>query len=679
MEYIPLENMRILHGKRSDSLTYLPDSQGLVFEIRESAWTGADWLILDLSVDQASLARLSFDFYQDLLAIEDAQADFHIGQKLIPGIRVKAGFPLQVLSSRSSFLPPQPGQYKSTASGRPTRVEVMRKVVVRFNPALNLKRVIIHQIGLFRDKPDMTVQGVPLVDELGQIAAKNWPGKTRGLSELSALLQTMRRDALSQNHFPESFSTYGGWLAKRFDPTGWFCLRHDGRRWWLADPDGYAFFSNGVCYGNRIGIYSFIDGMESLCQSLPDKTDPIFKESFMTAADDPEFVKRNGREAGANRWMHNFARANLMRVFGADWWNAWADINGSRLKQWGINTLGVGVGNYPDERTLDYLQRVGIPFVWSLLHFPLTDRCIFRDFPDVFHSDYQERSVVFARQLQPLRDNRHLIGYFLTNEPEWLFQRDVCLSERLLAHPDALASKNHLVDFLRDRYSDVHDLNRAWQQQFTNFDDLLHPMTQADQFSSQSRQDLLDFDEILIAEYARIPSTELRQVDPHHLNLGMRSSHMNLKMMPGNQYFSAFSFNCYRQSPKDSLDQAGRQCNQPMIIGEWHIAAADRGLLGSGLVQAASQAERGKAIRYYLEQGYAHPDLIGMHYFEYNDMPPLGRFDGATGQSGWIDVCNRAYPECADALTQAANRMYPIADGQLAPIETTGQLVPPIY
>jgi hypothetical protein len=679
MQYIPLEKIHLLNGKRLDPVTCEPDADGLIFEIRASAWTSEDWLILDLTAEQESLVRISFDFYQDIDASSGTPPDFHVGQKLIPGIRVKAGFPLQVLSSRSSFLPPQPGQYKSGANGLPTHVEKMRKVLIRFNPAVNLKKVIFHQIGIFRAKPDMTVLGKPLVDELGQIAGKNWPGKTSNALELRAFLQAARRDALQHNHFPASFSAYGGWLEKRFEPTGWFCVRHDGRRWWLADPDGYAFLSNGVCYGNRMGIYSFIDGMESLCQDLPDKTDPVFKDSYMTAADDPEFVKRNGRDAGKNRWMHSFPRANMMRAFGADWWKAWADINGARLKHWGINTIGVGVGNYPDEHTLDYLQRVGIPFVWSLLQFPLTELCIFRDFPDVFSPEYQERSAVFARQLEPLRDNRNLIGYFITNEPEWLFQKNICLAERLLAHPANLASKQHLITFLRERYPDIHTLNQSWQQDFQDFDALLSPIERADLFSSQSRQDLLDFDAILIAQYARVPSAELRQVDPNHLNLGMRSSHMNLKMMPANQFFAAFSFNCYKQSPKESLDDAAAQCSQPMIIGEWHIAAADRGLLGSGLVQAANQEERAKALTYYMEQGYAHPSLIGMHYFEYSDMPPLGRFDGATGQSGWIDVCNRPYESCVTALTEVAGRLYAIADGRIKPTCAAGQLVPPIY
>ena len=171
----------------------------------------------------------------------------------------------------------------------------------------------------------------------------------------------------------------------RFDATGYFHTQHDGKRWWLVDPDGYAFFSNGMCYGSRMGVFGFVDKMENLFSWLPDKNDPVFKDAWTTADQIPEFVKRNGAEAGKGRYMFNFARANMIRAFGPDeWWNAWLKINVARLKRWGFNTIGVGVNNYYDERTMEFLEKAEIPFVWTLKEFPLTKELIFRDFPDVF-------------------------------------------------------------------------------------------------------------------------------------------------------------------------------------------------------------------------------------------------------------------------------------------------------
>ena len=41
-------------------------------------------------------------------------------------------------------------------------------------------------------------------------------------------------------------SQYGGWIKKKFDRTGFFHAFKDDQRWWLVDPEGYAFFSLGV-------------------------------------------------------------------------------------------------------------------------------------------------------------------------------------------------------------------------------------------------------------------------------------------------------------------------------------------------------------------------------------------------------------------------------------------------
>ena len=41
-------------------------------------------------------------------------------------------------------------------------------------------------------------------------------------------------------------SQYGGWKKKKFNRTGFFHAFKDDERWWLVDPEGYAFFSLGV-------------------------------------------------------------------------------------------------------------------------------------------------------------------------------------------------------------------------------------------------------------------------------------------------------------------------------------------------------------------------------------------------------------------------------------------------
>ena len=53
-----------------------------------------------------------------------------------------------------------------------------------------------------------------------------------------------------------------------------------------------------------------------------------------------------------------------------------------------------------------------------------------------------------------------------------------------------------------------------------------------------------------------------------------------------------------------------------------------------------------------------------MHYFEYNDQPVLGRFDGENMQIGLIDVCSKPYTEGLEEFTKVGYNMYEILTGE---------------
>ena len=69
----------------------------------------------------------------------------------------------------------------------------------------------------------------------------------------------------------------------------------------------------------------------------------------------------------------------------------------------------------------------------------------------------------------------------------------------------------------------------------------------------------------------------------------------------------------------------------------------ERGL-APGLVQTASQAERGVAYSYYVEHAAEHPAIVGAHWYQWIDQPATGRRDGENYNIGWIDVTDRPYP-----------------------------------
>jgi hypothetical protein len=135
------------------------------------------------------------------------------------------------------------------------------------------------------------------------------------------------------------------------------------------------------------------------------------------------------------------------------------------------------------------------------------------------------------------------------------------------------------------------------------------------------------------------------------------------------QNFDVLSFNCYDLSPgKEMMDRALEISGLPMIIGEFHFGTVDRGMAQS-LWQVNSQAERGVAYRYYTEQGYSHPGLIGTAWFQWCDQDLTGRRDGENYNCGLIDVTDRPYLYLVEAMSQTAKRLFEVHSGSLEPFD----------
>jgi hypothetical protein len=159
-----------------------------------------------------------------------------------------------------------------------------------------------------------------------------------------------------------------------------------------------------------------------------------------------------------------------------------------------------------------------------------------------------------------------------------------------------------------------------------------------------------------------------RRHDPNHLNLGIRFGGTPpddvIALAKG---FDVYSMNMNRWAPpKDFVDRCHAITRMPILIGQFHFGAPERGL-APGPAQASSQAERGVAYSYYVEHAAAHPAVLGTHWYQWIDQPVTGRHDGENYNIGWIDVTDRPYPELVAAAKATHARIEAIHSGRLAP------------
>ncbi len=609
------------------------------------------FLSVDVTVEGDKSAGICFEFTE-----EGSQGpDTTLKMGVLPGLKTRLTVPFSALAGGTVFLPRTPGKLKTVCGGRPVHLDRLTRFGICVDKTPHDLILKLENLSIVNEEPDYPLPDAKMVDALGQKRCADWEGKTHGVD---ALISVLRAEAENTAEAPlPDRSPYGGWTKKKLtDGTGYFSLYNDGRRDWLCDPMGYAFFSAGFdCVG--LGDSCNLTGIQSLCEELPPKGTVGWWDSSWQGLPTENF---------------NFFEHNMYLAFGEDYYEAWCHMTRRRFVNWGCNTVAC----WSDIR---FAQNEKLPYVIIGPDYPKTETCIFRDFPDVFSPEFDAVSAEWAQYFAHFRDDAYLLGYFMSNEPTWAFVNNINLASMALAHPARLASKDYIIDRLRAQYGTIGALNAAWNATFADFDALYIPFEAEDLHSKTAMEDLRLCAIEMIRRYIRIPAEAIRRVDPNHLNLGIRYAWLSSPdLAAGCEYTDIFSFNCYSMDPTQMIEEFTALTGKPVMIGEFHFGALDRGMDATGLRGVESQAERGVAYRYYMHRAASHPRCLGAHYFILYDQAYLGRFDGENYQIGALDVCSRPYSEFVDGIVRTHRELYDIADGRIAPTEEAAREIPAI-
>lgn len=582
-------------------------------------------------------------------------------------VRARICLDLSLTDARLLFPESGVGQQKVVCHGRRVEKEELVQAELAGLPCFHDVAVRIEEPMLTDEYPEsFPIPDEKLVDVLGQNRRKEWSGKLSGVEELKDALH--KQLLLAKKDYPfEDWSSYGGWKGKKLtEGTGYFASCKENGKWWLVDPDGYAFFSMGPDCVN-VNRDCRVDGIEKWMEWLPARDDAEYADCYHVDE------RRAGQERRRTCTLFSFGQANLYRAFGKDWYEKWKTMTAGQLKSAGMNTLG----NWSDEALFGTAQ---IPYVTSLRRFPGTQEMIFRDFPDVFSEEYERNARICAQALAERKDDPYMIGYFLRNEPMWAFVDHLILADEVLYNPKRTACKERLIAFLQEKYGTIAALNGAYGQSFAGFEALYEPQKKASAWSEAALLDMKEFSGRMLEAYVGIVSDACRKVDPNHMILGMRWAWISdPDLVTGWENFDVFSINCYAQDPTAAIQNvADLGVDLPVMIGEFHFGALDAGPEATGLEGVKTQKDRGTAYRYYCERTAAHPNGVGCHYFQYSDQFVLGRFDGENYNIGLFDICFMPYAEMMEQVKTCAQRIYQVADGQLAPTQKKAEAIPMI-
>jgi hypothetical protein len=528
------------------------------------------------------------------------------------GVWIRAAIPIALLSQ-----PPSTG-FDMAAVGNRSRAGYFLGLTGPFRPMRGVQaisfamenpigtpRLEIRSVRIARDSPgDAVLDSGPVVDEFGQSIRDTWPGKA---GNLDALRKEWEKENPWKPLADLQYCAYGGYQNSsiKAKATGFFrCEKIEGR-WWFIDPDGHPFLSAGSDVMTP-WMETITEGRSSLFQSMP-------PAEFLPA-------RRAGREPGAS-----FFTWNLFRRYGSDWLPKWVEQTIGRMEAWGLNTIANwSHGALWDSKKKAYTIPLGR---WETA-------INYLGLPDVYSDEFTRNADESARrQCAPRKDDPWLLGYFLANEPPFP-QKEQQTAQLILQGSDT-ATQRELKRWL------------------------------AGGDTPERRKEFIDR---ALELYIKVASDAVRKYDPNHLNLGMRSGGRPTDAeIRAARAFDVYSVNIYDFEVKaDRVRRISELTGKPILIGEFHFGTPARGLAAS-LVQVRDQAERGVAYRYYVENAFALPEMIGTHWFQWADQPCTGRFDGENYNIGLVDVTDRPYLELIEALKVTHQRLYGVHLGQLKP------------
>ena len=480
---------------------------------------------------------------------------------------------------------------------------------------------------------------LPCFDRYGQFKYREWPGKTHSDEELRAVAAEEERD-LAAHPGPEGRDAFGGWAAgPQLKATGRFRTEKVGGKWWLVDPDGRLFWSWGPVRVTPSSAVTPLNGnprtpkcggafpdRDCLFEGLPAKGDPL--AAFYDTHDAlllPFYLKR-----GETR-RFDFSAANLYRKYGEDWFAKFSDSCHRRLRSWGANTIA----NSSDLRIClqdrtPYAERVEcqsrpIEGSWGQ----------WAKFRDPFDSSFKKGVAAALAEHGREAHDKWCIGFFIDNEIQW-GGRHEDLARWTLWSPDGQPAKTEFLKRLAAK-GIAFDRNNP---------------------GTVPAAELRAFTDVLAEEYFKRTREAVKAFDKDLLYLGCRfaGSARPWAIAACAKYCDVVSYNIY-------LDHIGnwrlpQNLDAPVLIGEFHFGAHDRGLFGSGLINKGSQKGRAAAIKRYVESALANPQIVGVHWHQFSDQPTSGRFDGEHFQVGWTDVCDRPYPETIAAVREVGYALY---------------------
>lgn len=614
-------------------------------------WFGYQSLVVDLANEGSQPSEIAVSLCR-IPGDNDWNNSVVFYSTLAPGKRAKWRIPLlQLTYSRAHAWPSQDAFTHIRSDGNfPPPLEV-GSLAAAITTTMTGQKVVLYGFSLADPHPKKG-----WVDEFGQRCCMDWPGKVKKESQL---VEADKREVerLAESESNPSRDRYKGWIAHApLRSTGYFRVEKLDGKWWMVDPAGNLFLSQGLdCVMD--GIDARMDGVTRPAYSrLPSK-----KGKYAGVWNGAHGSVKNETEP---MWP-SFHKANQARKWGNGWREKWRDRAMARLNDWGFTTIG----NWSDPilaglKKMPYVSPG--PETWKLW-----DKVTYAapNILDPFHPKFDPAAMDLCRaEMAKYRGDPWLVGHFIENEVSW-----GSVPHHVLGLANDAPAKAWLMADLKKAYNnDIKALCSAWGITATSFESIPWPEEWEWTPSPAARRDMERFMGEFADRWYGAWARGIRAADPNHLLLGDRYAMevaYDSVLLACAKHMDVVSINWYdTELSRELFDRYYSLAGKPFLIGEYGFNSLDNGTM-TAAVPVANEEERGTGYRWFTERAYAMPYIVGLHYFQYWDEPITGRFDRETSFNGFVRVTDTPYNRLVESARVTNGRIYRLHAGEVTPTE----------
>ena len=354
---------------------------------------------------------------------------------------------------------------------------------------------------------------------------------------------------------------------------------------------------------------------------------------------------------------------NMLRKYGDNWKEKVIAMAPERLLSWGQNTFGAWTS--PEiflESKLPYTPIIMIgsrKLEGSEGHW--------YKYADPYDPSLTANLTRKIKAIEKSATDPYCIGYFVDNEITWGDSTSV--ARWTIASPPGQPAKIVMLDFLKKKYKNIDKLNLKWGTRFESWNDFMNNNSLLD----IRNEDTKEFTLMAVNEYFKQVRNTLKKLAPDKLYLGPRldfhfypsDSNLNDWDFRNNWivnisalYCDVVSFNRYRHS---AADLRPGDSDKPVLVGEWHHIPLEKGSFYMDQEHFAESLQmRARKYNYFMLSCLNNPYIVGAHYFQYLDQPTVGRADGENFSCGFLNICDRPYPEMVNISRKIGSELYQI-------------------